>query len=248
MRELTSKNKIKSSSIDVINSYISDSKLVINITQNAINNPTTKNFEIAERFYGNWVLDTYKVLKKVNEKSADDFLSEPDMVRVHTLNSLEQRLNNTVPIVTFFKDEDGLIYADESGIRMLQNIISSVKEKVSFLRVVNLELKNKLRPVKNNKKVILTLSNIGLKNELNKKVYPVKGKREQYLELLHTHGPLSGEELMSKLDQKEGNLSVGISQFNIIAKRRLGIKENVIDSNNKVGYFLNKSFTVKVLK
>jgi hypothetical protein len=100
---------------------------------------------------------------------------------------------------------------------------------------------------KPSKKSKLTLSGVGLVNESNGNVYPVSGKREEYLRLLHTHGSLHGKEFASMVDQKETNLSQGIKEFNELARKELFIREDIIESNTKRGYFLNKSFSLKIL-
>jgi hypothetical protein len=241
MKGLKLQSKKKLTRIEIINNYISGANMVINTAQNAINNPTAKNFEVAEHTYGVWVLDIHKFLKDFDEKKAQLFISDLDGVRTHLLNSLEERSGNVIPQVGFFREEDGVIYADESGIRMLQSIISSVKGKVIFLDHLKLEITGGTLPNRNTKKVMVIVHKSGkIKTSIDNQSMQ-RRKGSIIMGVIYKIREMEGIKLASlskDLRASDSNISRDIKVFNDEVIEKWKLNENVIV--NESGYRMNK--------
>lgn len=105
--------------------------------------------------------------------------------------------------------------------------------------------KNKV--VKNSKKIYLTLSNIGLKNEQNGEVYLIDGKRAMCIEILNKNSPLTAKEIGIKTKQKEKIIWDAIREINRIAISKLDINDDIIIPVNN-GYILNPLYKIKITK
>lgn len=242
MKGLKLQSKKKPTRIEIINNYISSANMVINTAQNAINNPTAKNFEVAEHTYGVWVLDIHKFLNDFDEKKAQLFISDLDGVRAHLLNSLEERSGNVIPQVGFFKEEDGVIYADESGTRMLQNIISSVKGKVISLDRLKLEITGGILSDKDSKRVTIIFYESGKIRTTIDDQEMKKRRGSLIFKIIEKIRESKGTKLVTlenELRSEGTNISVAISNFNDDVMLKWSLKKKIIE-NYGAGYLMNK--------
>lgn len=104
--------------------------------------------------------------------------------------------------------------------------------------------KNKIA---NKRKISLTLSNIGLKNELNEEVYAITGKRAEYLEILKNKSPLTARQISKITEQDEKTIWNAIQKINATTRSKLGLMEDLIVPVAN-GYSLNTSYKIKILK
>lgn len=231
----------KPTRIEVINNYIHNAKVYINVTQNAINNPTSTNFFQAQRYYEEWMLSTYKFLEGFDKKRSDILFGSPD--GVHTsLNIFEQRLKNVAPEpASFSKNDNGVEYASESGVTMLHNIITSFKEKIDFLNQFKLEITGGILSNKNKKKIIIAIYKSGkIKTSINDQSLQ-KRKGSVLMKIIYKIREKNGMKLVSlskEIGITEPNTSREITSFNRDMKKTWPLKEDVI--TNESGYCMNK--------
>lgn len=241
MKKSRLKSVQKPTRIEVINSYIHNAKVYINVTQNAINNPTKKNFDKVQRLYEEWLLGIYKFLSGFDKDRANILFGSAD--GVHTsLNFFDQRLNNiNPPPSSFFEDENGVMYADEEGVKMLQNIILSFKEKIAFLNQSKLEITGGILSNKNSKKIVIAFYKSGkIKTNLNNKTLQ-KRKGSVLIKIIHKLRERNGVKLASlssELNIIQSNISRDISGFNEEMKNVWPLKEDIITKES--GYCMNK--------
>lgn len=240
MKGLKLQSKKQPTRIEIINNFISGANFVINTAQNAINSPTTKNFEAAERAYGVWVLHIHEFLKDFDKKKAKIFISDLDGVRTHRLNSLEERSGNVIPQVGFFRENDGTIFADESGIRMLQSIISSVKGKVISLDRLKLEITGGILSNSDTKKVKVFIYKSGKITTSLDNQSMQKRKGSKIMSVINKIRGMEGVKLASlskDLKASNSNISRDIKVFNNEVTEKWKLHEKVIV--NESGYRMN---------
>jgi len=116
----------------------------------------------------------------------------------------------------------------------------------STLREIRLYLlKNK--PKNRSSKIYLTLSNVGLKNEISGEVYAITGKRLYFLKVLVKNGPLTAKEAGEDIGQDAKDVSDSKGRINEICKEKLGLTEDVIISGSK-GYLINPLYKITIPK
>ena len=243
MKRKTNKSEDEPTRIDIINSFILGAEKIINIIQNSINDPTFKNFCNSQSLYEEWIWALFKFIDNFDEKRAKKIIGNPDGVRT-SLDVLEQRRNNISPgPITFSKNKnDNIIYADESGLRMLQNMIFSLKEKNSNLKQYKLEITGGVLSKEDAKKISIRFYSSGkIMTNINKKEIQKK-KNSVILKIINKIRERNGIKLRilsSEINVTESNTSREITSFNEEIKKTWPlITKKIIEKGN--GYYMNK--------
>lgn len=230
------------SKTETISCYIDDAEFIIRETQGTINHPTTDNESIVSNHYTRWLYSVYMFLENFDKISAKIIFSSPD--GVHTsLNLFKGRLNNPAPNYVFEQRDDGKYYADEAGMRQLQNIVSSLKEKISLLRDVNLKITGGIFSDKDTKKVTFIFYKTGtIKTSLNDE--EIKRRKSslimRIIKKLRETDSIKIVNLEKQLCCDKSNISRDITKLNEDALVKWSkLKDKIIDTNGN-GYFMNK--------
>ncbi len=233
----------KPTRIDILNSFILGAENIINNIQSSINNPTFKNFSSSQSLYEEWLWFVFKFIDKFDKKRANTFIGNSDGVRT-VLDILEQRKKNIRPDpTTFSKNKDNnMIYADESGLRALQNMIFSLREKISNLKQYKLEITGGILSNKDTKKISMRFYSSGkiMTNINNKEIQKKKGSI--ILKIINKIRERDGVKLIilsNEINVAESNTSREITSFNEEIKKTWPlIKKNIIETGS--GYYMNK--------
>jgi len=226
----------------IINEYIQNANVFINVTQNAINKPIFENFDKAQKEYTVWLFTLYTFINDFDKKKAEALIASPDGVDT-PLNALSSRLNNVATKEIYFtKDEKGVYYTNESGIRNLENIIRSYKEKIDFLNRIKLEISGGILSDKDTKKPTIIFYKSGRIKTSVDDSYIQKRKFSKIIKIVNEIRYSEGVKLAilaKKLNSTEPNISRDISNFNKEIIKKFGLKEEVIITES--GYCMNKN-------
>lgn len=240
--KITSEGLLKKSKIEVINYYLTDADFIIKGTQNAINNPTPDNESVVSDYYTKWLYSVYMFVGNFDKDSAKILFSSPD--GVHTsLNQFKERIDNPSPNYKFVKGEDGKYYADEAGIRQLQNIVHSLNEKKSLLKEIKLKITGGLISEKNTKKPTIILYKIGT-IKINSYDNEIKRRKNSFIiriiKKLRETDSVKIINLEKELSYDKSNISRDITKLNNdVLTKWLHLTDKVIDTNGN-GYFMNR--------
>lgn len=230
----------KPTRIEIINSYISGAKPGLETAQRAINYPIASNVANAQSFYEQWTYGVYSFLESFDKKRADTFIGEQDGVRT-ALNLMPQRTGNVVPDFVFLRNEKGESFSDHNGVRMLQDMSLSYKEKVSFLKRLKLEITGGILSDKDTKRVTIIIHESGkIKTSIDDQ--EVKRRRESVIMgVIYKIREMKGVKLASlskDLRASDSNISRDIKALNDEIIEKWDLKEKVIV--NESGYRMNK--------
>lgn len=240
--KITPEGLHKKSKLEIINYYLTDADFIIKETQKAINHPTSHNESVVSDYYTKWLYSVYMFIGNFDKESAKILFSSPD--GVHTsLNLFKERIDNPSPNYVFIEGEDGEFYANESGIRQLQNIVYSLKEKILFLREFNLKITGGIISEKNTKKPTIILHKTGT-IKINLSNDEIKRRKNSFIikiiKKLREIDSIKIINLEKELKYDKSNISRDIKKLNDdILTKWTHLADKAIDTNGN-GYFMNR--------
>lgn len=230
------------SRLEIIDRYLNTANIVINKTHEAINDPVDKKFYFALGIYEKWLLSVYSFLKEFDEHSSQILFSSPDGVRT-ILNTFKERAQNFQPEYYLEMNEDGKLYSDEVGIKMLQNIILSMNDKIHLLRNVQLNIEGGILSDEDTKKVSIIYRRTGViktsidDQEIKRKTGSVISK---IVKKLMEKDNIKLISLSKDLKTDTANISNNISSLNKdILNKWTSLKADVITTKGS-GYYIDK--------
>lgn len=152
---------------------------------------------------------------------------------------LNSKNSNVGAPQTYMPTQEVTITRDKklTGLYLDDIIVKSLEEIQLYLSKNKTQIKGG--------KIHLILANIGLRNEQNGEVYPIKGKRRQYIIILKNEGPLTAKGLGKMTNQDEKDVFDAIQEINKLAMEKLDLIKKLIISSAK-GYALNPLYKITI--